>query len=306
MLIQRLFKYTSLIIILVFISNTTSALATTQPAQTTVNFPEIKEYANFANVAYQTVPEIQELSSLKKHILTHQNNIPEIEIFYYLITNDINKTQTIAVRGTANIENAIIDVELKLTDDKHTGARLHSGFLQAALAIYNEIKPQLRSNYVINTTGHSLGGAAAVVLAMYLDIDNYKIGKVVTFGQPKVTNITGANKFKHLDVIRVVTPKDVVPLVPPFDPMDLNNLDIYWHLGKEIILLADNTYAMLEGINSMIRATKFTQEPLTEDNLQNHQMTQYIDMINNKIPTARLVPFKNSLNIFNWFGGEKD
>jgi hypothetical protein len=305
MLNHRLLNYTKLVIFLLLIGNTANAFTATQSDQKSINFQDIKEYAVFANATYQTVPEIRKLSSTKNYTLTHHNNIPEIEIFFYLITNDVDKTQNIAIRGTANIENAIIDVELELTTDKHTGARLHSGFLQAAQGIYKDIKPHLKPGYVINTTGHSLGGATAVILAMYLDIDNFKIGKVMTFGQPKVTNITGANKFKHLNIIRVVTPKDLVPLVPPFDPLDLNNLDIYWHLGKEIILLPDDTYAMLEGLNSMIRATKFTQEPLTEDNLQHHQMTQYIDMINKKIPIARLVTFENSLNIFNWFGNEK-
>lgn len=306
MLIRRSFNYTLLTLILALMVSPPKALASAQTKQVTINFSEIKTHAIFSNAAYQPVPEIHKLSSSKSHTLTHHSNIPEIEIFYYLITNDVSKTQTIAIRGTANIENAIIDMALELTADKHTGIRLHNGFLQAAQAIYKEIKPLLRSDYVINTTGHSLGGAAAVVLAMHLDIDKFSIGKVVTFGQPKVTNITGANKFKHLNIIRVVTPKDLVPLVPPFDPMDINNLDIYWHLGKEIILLTDNTYAILEGINSMIRATKFTQEPLNENNLKNHQMVEYMGLIDKKVASAELVPFKNSLNIFNWFGNDKE
>ncbi|MDA3868897.1 MAG: lipase family protein, partial [Gammaproteobacteria bacterium] len=237
--------------------------------------------------------------------LSHYSNIPEIEVSYFLVTDDVAKTQIIAVRGTSNVENAMVNAALKLTLDRHLGIRLHNGFSQSARAIYAEIKPLLKTDHVISVTGHSLGGAVALILAMHLDVDDFTVGKVITFGQPKVTNIAGTNAFKHLDVIRVVTPKDLVPLVPPFDPMDLYDLDIYWHSGRELILLADSTYALLEGVNSLLRATRFTQELLNDKNLQDHQMPLYMLLLDKKIPAASLVPFTNSFNLFNLFGAEE-
>ncbi|MDF1591912.1 MAG: hypothetical protein P1P89_10390 [Desulfobacterales bacterium] len=53
----------------------------------------------------------------------------------------------------------------------------------ASQRIFAEIKPQLRKDFTIDTTGHSLGGAVAVILAMYLDVNHYAIGQVVTFGK---------------------------------------------------------------------------------------------------------------------------
>ncbi|MFW2373578.1 MAG: lipase family protein [Gammaproteobacteria bacterium] len=300
----RLLNYMNAVIILVSMFTVQNVLATQQQNQHSINFTEIKEYASYANASYLTTAKIRELGLLKNYTLSHYSSIPDIHVSYFLLTNDLTKTQIIAVRGTSNIENAIIDVALKLTRDEHAGIGLHNGFSQAAQAIYKEIKPKIRADYQINTTGHSLGGAVALILAMYLDTDQFKTGQVITFGQPKVTNIPGANKFKHLNITRVVTPKDLVPLVPPFDPVDINNLDIYWHIGKEVILFPDTTYAMLQGMSSMLRATKFTQEPLNENNLKNHQMSLYLDMLDKKIPTAKLVPFKNSLNLFNWFSNE--
>ena len=302
--IKYLLHYINITFFQIIIGITGNAVASTELTQKSVSFSEINKYANFSNAVYQTAPTIDLISELKNYKISRYNNIPGLEILYFLATNDVTKSQVIAVRGTSNIENALVDIALELTTDKHTGARLHNGFSQTARAIYAEIKPQIRADYVIDTTGHSLGGAVAIILAMYLDIDNFNVGKVVTFGQPKVTNIAGANKFSHLNIIRVVTPKDLVPLVPPFDPVDLNNLDIYWHAGKEVILLPDTTYAITEGVESMMRAIKFTQEPLTEKNLQNHQMSLYLDMVAKKIPSAKLVPFKSSFNLFNWFGSE--
>ena len=252
-------------------------------------------------VAYQSVPSIKKFSSLRNYNISHHSNIPGYEISYFIATNHIKKTQVIVVRGTSNIENAFLNMEVKLITDNHAGIRLHKGFSQFAQAIYAEITPTLKKDYTVSTTGHSLGGAVALIVAMHLDVDKFNIGEVVTFGQPKVTNIEGANTFQHLRITRVVMPKDLVPLVPPFDYVDLNNPGIYWHAGKEIILLDSNTYAITEGIKSMMRAFKFTQEPLSDKNIHNHNISLYITTLATKIPSATLVPFKSNFNLFNLF-----
>jgi hypothetical protein len=71
---------------------------------------------------------------------------------------------------------------------------------------------------------------------MYLDAGGYSVGEVITFGQPMVAKISGSREYAHLDVTRVVTPKDMVPLVPLLNPMDLMNINICWHLGIEFVL----------------------------------------------------------------------
>jgi len=92
--------------------------------------------------------------------------------------------------------------------------------------------------------------------------------------------------------------------VPPLDPLDINNLDVYWHAGKEVILLAENQYAVLAGLDSMLRATKFTQQPFNQRNIENHNMSVYLSMIGAKTKSSRLVPYKYDLNLFNLFGNE--
>ena len=269
-----------------------------------INFTEIQKQAIFANAAYQPEGKIRTLVESGNYTLTLYHTIPDIQISFFLATNELTKTQVISVRGTSNIENAMIDISLKLMVDKNEGVRLHEGFSFAAKQVYAELKPLLKPDYKINVTGHSLGGAIALILAMYLDAYQFNIEQVITFGQPKVTNISGANKIQHINVIRVVTPSDLVPLVPLFDPLDISNLDVYWHAGKEVILLADTQYAILEGTDSMLRATRFTQKPLTEDNLKNHQMPLYLEMIKVKTKSSKLVPYQTDLNLFNLFGSD--
>lgn len=278
-------------------------LYASEPADS-IDFTRLAEFAEYANAAYLSKEEIRERLKQNNFDITRYNILPESQVSYFLATDDVSKTQLIAVRGTSNIENAIVDIALQLKQDEHTGLRLHAGFASAARQIYTDIQPWLKKEYSINITGHSLGGAVALILAKYLDSDSYRVDQVITFGQPKVTNLAGAKSFEHLNIIRVVTPLDLVPLVPPFDPMDINNLDIYWHCGQEVLLLSDIKYSLLEGMNSMLRTTKFTQKRLSEDNLQNHRMALYLKLLNQKKISNQLVPFKNSFNLFNLFGTE--
>ena len=273
-------------------------------AQDKINFNEIELQAVFSQATYFPEVNIEKLVESSHFDLTFYATDSELQVAFFIVTNHANKTQTIAVRGTSNVENAFVDLSLKLTFDKKSELRLHEGFSSVAKKIYAALTPHLNRSYVINTTGHSLGGAAAFVLAAYLDKDGYKVGSVITFGQPKVTNFEGAIALRHLDIKRVVLPHDLVPLVPPFDPIDIQNIDIYWHAGQELILLEDKQYTVIGGVDAMLRATKFTQKPLNEKNLVNHQMSIYLKAVKSKTPIAKHVVYENSFNLFNFFGSD--
>ncbi|MFO8024451.1 lipase family protein [Thiohalophilus sp.] len=271
-----------------------------------IDFTQLEKYAIFSEAAYLSESQVKEIVQSHGYLLTRHSDIPGLAVTYYLLTNDQTKHQVIAIRGTFNIANTLLNMDARLVTDPHTGVRVHRGFSMAAQVIYEEVKPLLKKGYTVSTTGHSLGGAVALVLAMYLDLDGADIDKVVTFGQPKVTNVAGADKFADLGVYRLVTPEDIVPLLPPLDAMDIKDLDIYWHLGKEVILLADKRYALLDGLASMMRIANFTQQPLTESNLQNHQMARYRALLQSKLDGADQVSHEIDLNLFNLFGGDKE
>ena len=265
-------------------------------------FKTLHEYALIADAAYQGEAEIEKVLAAQGYTLIVNEQLPGYAVSYFLANDDANKQQILSVRGTSNVENAMVDVAFQLLPNKHTGIKLHQGFAQSTDYIYDKVKTKLNKDYRINTTGHSLGGAAALILAMYLDAGGYDVGKVITFGQPKVTNMSGSRKYSHLDVTRVVTPKDMVPLVPPLDPMDLMNMEVYWHLGTELVLHEGNAYSELGGVDSMMRATDFLNEMLTEKNLQHHYMTAYINSIAPKQVNAKRVPYENDFSIYDWFG----
>jgi hypothetical protein len=56
----------------------------------------------------------------------------------------------------------------------------------------------------------------------------------------------------------------------------------------------------------MLRATRFTQKRPDEENLKQHQMSRYLNLLDGKTQGAKQVPWTNSLNLFNLFGNENE
>ena len=252
---------------------------------TVEDFSRWLEAAKIAQVSYQSKHEIETELHRQGYQLKRFQQIPGYSVAYIYAVNDESRQALITVRGTSNVENAVVDAAFVLVPDKITGVDIHQGFLLSARDIYLQLKPEVDPSYTVNTIGHSMGGAAALILAMMYDAQGYQVGKVITFGQPKVTNISGSRKFRHLDVTRLVTPKDIVPLVPPMDPMDMMNFSIFWHQGTEVLLYPDQRYSVLTGMNSMMRAADFLNDVPNQRHVSDHFMTTYIRHLENKVPS---------------------
>ena len=266
-----------------------------------LDFKYIKKYGIFSKIAYGGKPSIIKSLQGSNYQLSRYSELTDMRVGYYLITDHVAKNQIIVARGTDNIENVVVDLKLQLKNDSDLSILLHSGFTTAAKAIYKDVKNSLKKEYTIQTTGHSLGGAIAVILSMYLDKDGYKMGRIVTFGQPKVTNVSGAEKYQHLKIIRVVTSQDIVPIVPPFDAVDIKNIDIFWHIGIELILLDGNKYSITKGLKSMLRATSFLKKVPDKENLKYHKMDMYLDLIEKKQKSSEKIPYKNDFSFLDLF-----
>ena len=269
---------------------------------TTKDFSHWLNAAYIAEATYKTKSDVEKSLVSQGYKLKKYKQLKGYSVGYVLATNDKTKQHIIAVRGTSNVENVIVDAAFVLIPDKLTGIDIHQGFLLSARDIYQQILPEINPEYKINTIGHSLGGAAAIIIAMMLDAQGYSIGEVITFGQPKVTNITGTRKFNHMNIKRLVTPKDIVPLTPPLDPMDLLNMSIFWHQGTEIVLFKNNQYAVLTGKDSMLRTSDFLNDIPSDQHLTNHFMTTYISHLKTKLDSVEEVIFKSDFKFSDWFG----
>ena len=204
-----------------------SILCFVELAYGTVNFDNIKENALLSAAAYHTLDNASAVIAGTDYKLIHQATLEESGVSYFLARNSAR--QVLSFRGTSNLENVLVDLKVSLMLDSKLGIQLHRGFAETSSSVLKYLPPSLDKSIPIVITGHSLGGAVAVIVALYLQQEGYDVQQVVTFGQPKVTNVGGAASFNDLPLLRVVTVKDIVPLVPPISPLQLQDMDIYWH-----------------------------------------------------------------------------
>ncbi len=170
----------------------------------------------------------------------HTNEGLELKVF---VQADAD-AQWIAVRGTANLENGFEDMEYHPDPDHRLGIVLHAGFHRASHAIYDEIVARLVKDRPVRITGHSLGGAIAVILEAFLIVDGFHVEQCVTIGQPKLTNRAGAQKLQTNPLLRLVNDEDPVPLVPPIT-LEAIRHGAYHHFGPEAILLPHGSFIFL-------------------------------------------------------------
>ena len=119
----------------------------------------------------------------------------------------------IVIRGTANDANVLSDVDVRLVSDARTGIRLHKGFRDAAVTVMQIIDTTKTLEHTVHVTGHSLGGAVAQIIGMWL----HKRGKnvqIYSYGSPKVSDqVLSGGQPTHW---RVVRRSDPIPFTPPW------------------------------------------------------------------------------------------
>ena len=97
------------------------------------------------------------------------------------------------------------------------GITVHAGFRAVADAMWNHVNDKygpLKEKWSrVHVTGHSLGGAIAVLIAMRLEDEGVPY-QAVTFAQPKVTDAEGGRQYASLNLTRVVFEDDPVPTLP--------------------------------------------------------------------------------------------
>ena len=175
------------------------------------------------------------------------------------------------------------DINFWKDKSKRLGINLHTGFHRTAEIIADDLLSRLEEDYKVCVTGHSLGGAVAVIVSWYLDHANFNVGECVTFGQPKVTDSHGNRAMRDkIKLTRVVNETDVVPLVPPAG----THRHRYAHIGTMIKLLDDGKYCHLQepdslnfGVNSFwlfAARESFSFYEIGKE-LPDHYMTNYID-----------------------------
>jgi triacylglycerol lipase len=257
-----------------------------------VDFKElVRLYRLYESVRFNAIPVIRD---------TWKERYEDMEVVdiaatknrYFLGTNHERRVHDIVIRGTVNVRNALYDIQMRRVYVKRPGIWLHSGFEKTARAVYTDVVPRLNPDYEVNLFGHSLGGAEAVILAMFLAEDGFRVGHVISSGQPMVTDANGAGMMEEMGLLRVVSENDVVPLLPPSDFYRRNP---YRHFGREILLLDCVYYCVPAENSSGGRVLEYVRNNLRQrellESLLEHGIRSYLHRVEPKETRAVEVPF---------------
>ncbi len=192
-------------------------LRLTWNSEANADWPVAETLASIADTAYQSPVDADE--SYRK--LGFDKMMPVVEnsmIGYVMSAGDVT---VVAFRGTnaGEISDWLANLDSLSTNTRQ--GSLHRGFYYA----YESLKPQIAKllhkskTKHLWITGHSLGGALALVCAYDLiDNEKFAIDGIITFGQPMVAHKQLAD---HLDTLlsgryaHFVNEADIVPRVPP-------------------------------------------------------------------------------------------
>lgn len=205
-----------------------------------IDFQEILRYATYAQHAYLDATELGN----QYGVSVYSSEFDHSQVQVVIINDGDTGIQWLAIRGTNNIRNVFVDGRIKVIREVRLGVYLHGGFLRTAQEIYQLIKARLDPRREIRITGHSLGGAVAVILAALLTEDSagFLLGRTVTFGQPMITDSNGVKVLARYPLLRVVNQWDPVvtlPLILSRTHFEFPPTIFYHHLGPQLVLYKD-------------------------------------------------------------------
>jgi len=153
------------------------------------------------------------IKKLKKVPILYVN--PETDI--QMINVEYDDIITFAFRGTDSFIDSKINLDFLQTDflEMNENCRIHKGFYSGFRSIIKIIDDKTKFCTKVYLTGHSLGGAYAVLTSLYLAQKGIKV-KCITFGSPKVGNnqISELIQKYNIDMLRIVNDMDPVPMLP--------------------------------------------------------------------------------------------
>lgn len=254
-----------------------------------VDFTEALAFARRSEAAYFEPDAIRERFANSTVVV---EDLAVSNVRFFVATEEAAQVQHIAIRGTDNLTNIQVDSTVAPMIDSRLQIHLHQGFADAGRELYGQVKPHLRPGFDLTITGHSLGGALAAILGLYLQSDGLPVTRIITFGQPKITNLAGAHEYDSLPIIRFVNLNDPVSDVPPA----LGLTDPSWnysHFGPEVILWTGNRYIYVEEHQVLSTDIAMFWANLGSHDVDMHKMNAYLENLGAKLSGAQEIPFQD-------------
>ncbi len=146
------------------------------------------------------------------------------------------------------------------------GARFHRGFLDALAMVWQPLstavdQAQKSKERPLWITGHSLGGAIALLAAWRFQRNFLAVQEIVTFGAPMIGNDAAARAFEQEfsgKIYRYVDLNDVVPHLPSVSLL----ANAYQHCLSEVALSAAEVAAAVAGLKALSQSPSTNEKEL--------------------------------------------
>ena len=132
----------------------------------------------------------------------------------FLARRDSDRMAVLVFRGTEATKFEDIKADLKAVTTRQADHKIHTGFLCAFNDVRDEVVSEVNKldGYALYVTGHSLGGALALIATR--ELDTRGLAACYTFGSPRVGSAEFGSPIKT-PIYRVVNTADIVPRLPP-------------------------------------------------------------------------------------------
>jgi len=147
----------------------------------------------------------------------------ECYYLYYEIKPNAHSMHQIFCRGTTLFADVKTCFASYFVYDDELGIHLHKGFRDHATRLVDDVEPLLGHKHnhraTVEVSGHSLGGAVAMIVAMKLKKRGYNVEKVTSIAGARFCSfhdLEKANALLPRDAIRIEDDLDCVPFFPPW------------------------------------------------------------------------------------------
>jgi hypothetical protein len=264
-------------------------------------FPRLSRYAKASSLAYEKPSEI-EAAFPNARLSNPPSRRPgdkacDTFLRYFVWEDPESPVLLIAIQGTESPIDVTCDASYAKNRSNELEVDLHAGFYTVGKAIADKLARENEASLKtrrIELTGQSLGGAAAVITGALLSRRGYGLDgsvRVVTFGQPKVTDRTGSFKLGSLDLIRVVDPNDPVVYSPPATYL-ADKDGAYRHFGKTLVLYDGREWAYVPAKHARTRDLNSLWKKTTEIDPKDHKILGYVKLLG-RIDPAKRVDFND-------------
>lgn len=245
-----------------------------------MDFELLKLCVRLSKLCYSTTkvssPDITKIQNDPVIIDTNSDPEPTCTIW----TSIDNETLYVCFKGTSSIEDIYTDIEICMTQCKiNNDWMIHKGFLQEYYLLEKKLSNILdncnQKNIIF--TGHSLGGAIAIIASAMYSLGVSKLDKNIscyTFGCPTI-----GNKQFTKDYIKIIP--NYIGIINKNDPISFLKISNEFYHVDNILWIKKKNFAIYSSKFKQNTYINFIRKCIKSFDLNDHKCINYIEAIDN-------------------------